>query len=94
MPHFSRLRLKNFRVFKNSTEFEFAPITVLTGTNNSGKSSVFKALSLLTENARKNSLEKLEFPNNDQNTDEFKSIKNRHSHSRRITFEFDLSNSR
>lgn len=32
--------LENFKVFKEKTEFEFAPITVLTGTNISDKSSV------------------------------------------------------
>ncbi|MGD2086711.1 MAG: DUF3696 domain-containing protein [Candidatus Aminicenantes bacterium] len=92
MAHFSRLCLKNFRVFKDFTEFEFAPITVLAGTNNSGKSSVFKALALLTENAEKTSLEKMEFFENVPNDDNFTTIKNRNSRNSKITFEFDLSN--
>jgi len=39
--------LENFRVFKDKTSFELAPITLLTGPNSSGKSSVIKALKLM-----------------------------------------------
>lgn len=45
------LELKNFRVFdeKNGGLFRLSPITVLTGCNSSGKSSVTKALLLLRD---------------------------------------------
>lgn len=45
------LELKNFRVFdeKNGGLFHLSPITVLTGCNSSGKSSVAKALLLLRD---------------------------------------------
>ena len=39
--------LENFRVFKDKTSFELASITLLTGANSSGKSSVIKALKLM-----------------------------------------------
>lgn len=42
--------LKNFRVFKEEQKFDFRPITLLIGPNNSGKSSVMKSLLLLREN--------------------------------------------
>ncbi len=42
--------LGNFRIFKEHFDFDLAPITVLTGPNNCGKSSVIKALLLLKEN--------------------------------------------
>lgn len=42
--------LENFRVFRDKTTFKFRPITILTGPNNSGKSSVNKAL-LLQKNS-------------------------------------------
>jgi predicted ATPase len=42
--------LKNFRVFKEYTNFNLKPLTVLIGSNNSGKSSLTKALLLLKEN--------------------------------------------
>lgn len=50
MAHLYKLGLENFRVFKDFTEIEFAPITIFTGTNNSGKSSVVKAIQLLRNN--------------------------------------------
>jgi predicted ATPase len=42
--------LENFRVFKNKQFFEFKPITIITGANSSGKSSVIKGLKLLKAN--------------------------------------------
>jgi AAA15 family ATPase/GTPase len=37
--HLKGFGLENFRVFKDYTWFDFAPITILTGPNNSDKSS-------------------------------------------------------
>lgn len=46
----NKFRLNNFRVFDdNGAEFEIAPITILTGCNSSGKSSVIKAMMLLND---------------------------------------------
>ena len=42
------LNIKKFRVFdENGVAFELNPITILTGSNSSGKSSVVKAIFLL-----------------------------------------------
>ena len=41
------IAFENFRVFKDYSEFELAPVTVLTGTNSSGKTTIIKALKLL-----------------------------------------------
>ena len=60
-PDLISLSLENFRIFSKPYSFKFAPITILTGANNSGKSSVLKALLLLAENAEKNNLNKIEF---------------------------------
>ncbi len=43
--------IDNFRVFNTPTTFELAPITILTGPNNSGKSSLVKALLMLRKNS-------------------------------------------
>lgn len=53
MAHLSGFGLENFRVFKEYTWFDFAPITILVGPNNSGKSSLIKALLLLKDNVEK-----------------------------------------
>jgi len=45
-----KIAIKNFRVFKDYSDFELKPITILTGTNSSGKSSFIKALKLIQNN--------------------------------------------
>jgi len=50
MQYLKGFGLENFRVFKDYTWFDFAPITLLIGANSSGKSSLIKALLLLKEN--------------------------------------------
>lgn len=69
MSHFAGLSLENFRIFQERTDFEFAPITVLTGTNGSGKSSLIKALKLIQANFQKmqegDFWEELDFSNGD-----------------------------
>jgi predicted ATPase len=47
MPNLKGIGLQNFRTFKDYEYLEFAPITLITGANNSGKSSIFKAIMLL-----------------------------------------------
>lgn len=46
---FQQISIENFRAFREKTEFNFAPITILTGANSSGKSSLTKAVLLLKE---------------------------------------------
>jgi len=48
-----KIGIENFRVFKNYTEFDFKPITIITGQNNSGKSSLIKFLLLVKDNIQK-----------------------------------------
>lgn len=45
-------RCKNFRCFVDTGEVDFAPLTVLVGENNSGKSSLLQALRLMNLTAR------------------------------------------
>ena len=51
--------IENFRIFKDPVEFDFKPITILIGQNNSGKSTLLKALYVLKKNA---SLPESKFP--------------------------------
>ena len=50
MPNIEGIGLQNFRTFNKKEELEFAPITLITGTNNAGKSSVFKAIQFMVHN--------------------------------------------
>ncbi|RLD51191.1 MAG: hypothetical protein DRI94_06700 [Bacteroidetes bacterium] len=61
MAYTTKIGLGNFRVFKEMQNIDLENITVFTGTNNSGKSSVIKALYLLTENSKNNNITKLDF---------------------------------
>lgn len=44
---FNSFSIKNFRVFKDKASFKMKPLTIFTGPNNSGKSSINKSLLLL-----------------------------------------------
>ncbi len=43
------LTLENFRTYKNRTSIALAPVTILTGKNNAGKSTIFKSQILLSD---------------------------------------------
>jgi predicted ATPase len=68
---------ENFRVFKDEVFFDLAPITVLTGTNNASKSSLFKALLLLEDNMKKNKLNELDFTGEKHNLGNYENTYNR-----------------
>ncbi|WP_321307238.1 AAA family ATPase [Marinifilum fragile] len=44
-----KIKLSNFRKIEDSWELELSPITLFTGTNNSGKSTILKALMLYSD---------------------------------------------
>ncbi len=84
-----KLGLKNFRVFKEQTDFDLAPITVFTGPNNSGKSSAIKALILLAESARKSDFKYLMHSGTKTGFQGIKSLKNDKTESDKIEFKFN-----
>lgn len=59
----SKIRFKNFKLFKNWQELEIKPITILIGKNNSGKTAVLKLPIIISEGLKGNINEavKLEF---------------------------------
>lgn len=85
------ISLNNFRIFDKMTKFELAPLTLLTGANNSGKSSLIKALLLLADNAKKNGLNELDFSGDTHHLDNFQYVKNRDSNSDLIEFGIEFS---
>ncbi|MDS4019441.1 MAG: DUF3696 domain-containing protein [Candidatus Competibacter sp.] len=48
---FTRLTLKNFKAWRDQVDIELTPVTMLLGTNSSGKSSLLQALLLLKQTA-------------------------------------------
>jgi len=79
-----KIGVENFRVFKDYTEFEIRPITLLVGPNNSGKSSFTKLLLLL-----KNGIEKLNFEEGIHNLESFDKVLNWDSDSTVLKLRFE-----
>jgi predicted ATPase len=68
----NKISVENFRVFKEKTTFQLKPITILTGPNNSGKSSLLKILNLLQQSVKElNSLNVLNFEKGNHNLGTF-----------------------
>ena len=80
----SKIGIKNFRVFKEFTEFEIKPITLLTGPNNAGKSSFTKLLLLL-----KNGINKLNFNKGLHNLESFDKVLNWENKQNTLELSFD-----
>ena len=68
----NKIGVENFRVFKDYTEFELRPLTLLTGPNNAGKSSLTKLLLLIN-----NGLQELNFKEGIHNLEDYKNSLNR-----------------
>lgn len=49
MAHLTGLGFQNFRIFKDYQYIDLSPVTIFTGANNTGKSSIFKGLLLLKQ---------------------------------------------
>jgi len=98
------LTIRNFKIFdENGASFEISPITILTGSNSSGKSTVVKALLLLNSflsqikkaidkgdpiELEKYKLDFSTYPNNLLGS--FDKVVNENSESRKITLEYTM----
>jgi len=85
------IQLKNFRRFPDDQFYKipFKDITILVGKNNSGKSTMVKALLLILEYLKSDSVANFDFANkNLENTNivTFGRAKNKHSHNNTISF--------
>lgn len=79
-----KIGVENFRVFKEFTEFEIKPLTLLVGPNNAGKSSFTKLLLLL-----KNGVSKLNFEDGSHNLGGFDNVLNWESENKYLKIRFD-----
>lgn len=92
MLRFQGLGLENFRVFRHPMYFRFSALNLLTGTNSSGKSSLFKALLLLQDSAEKNGLRELDFRSASHNLGSIEKVRHFESPPEApITFTLQLS---
>ncbi|MBL0049713.1 MAG: AAA family ATPase [Bacteroidetes bacterium] len=56
MVSIAEIGFTNFRVFEKDTDFKLSPITIITGPNNSGKSSILKSILLFQDNLKRKGL--------------------------------------
>lgn len=88
-----KLKISNFRKIKDELEIDFAPTTFLTGTNNSGKSTIIKSILIINDYLNSMNLFELDFngPNSiNHKINSFnnaKSLLNSAENSRHICFE-------
>ena len=81
--------INNFRNFRKPTKFKFAPISILIGPNNSGKSSAIKSLLFLKDNMVNASFlpKNLKFGSNETN---FKGINDINNSDETIDYSFKI----
>lgn len=79
-----KIGVDNFRVFKEFTEFEIRPLTLLVGPNNAGKSSFTKLLLLL-----KNGVSKLNFEEGLHNLESFDKVLNWETDNKFLKIRYD-----
>jgi predicted ATPase len=91
MARLKKIEIENFRVFEESTEFEFPPLCILTGANSSGKSSLFKALLLLSGSVN-NSFYRLDFTSPLHNLGSFDDAVNKKNKNSPIRFKIYIEN--
>jgi predicted ATPase len=89
MVEIKQFGLENFKVFNSYQEFEIKPITILTGKNNSGKSSLIKALKFLSYTFRKDILSEAALNDADLSLGDFSKIKNFSNSSNKIKFKIN-----
>ncbi|MCP4440442.1 MAG: AAA family ATPase [Aureispira sp.] len=88
----SKVTLENFRIFEHEESFDLAPITLLIGPNNSGKSSVLKAIRLFKQAAANNSLYGISNFNKIGLGSNFEDVQNEYSNNKFINLSFSFAN--
>lgn len=92
MPYLHNIGLENFRLFKEKVRFDLAPITILTGTNSSGKSSLIKSLQLFKQSVKETgNINELNFSGGRHNLGWFGQALNSQSRKKEMTFTFDFN---
>ncbi len=87
-----RLRIKNFKAWRDTGDIELAPITIFFGTNSSGKSSLTQLLLLLQQTAQSSDRRRVLHLGDDRSTIDLGTFKDMiHGHDPRTQLEFELA---
>ena len=86
-----KIKIENFKKIKDECELDLAPITFLTGTNNSGKSTIIKATLLLQDYFRSNDLFNLNFDGKHKEKHRINSVNDILNNSNKIDEQYNSS---
>lgn len=93
MLNIKSLYLGNYRIFNELQRFDLAPVSILTGVNSSGKSSIVKSLNLLKNINFKSYPYTIRFDKDQSNSLSFGLIKNHSSKEDQIILGYNIYNS-
>ena len=85
-----QLTIENFRIFKDPVSFKFSDITVFTGANNSGKSTVIKAIKLFIEGVETSDFPMINLLKNESDIGRFADILNFNSKKKYFSIGFPI----
>lgn len=87
-----RLRIKNFKAWRDTGDIELAPITIFFGTNSSGKTSLHQLLLLLQQTAQSSDRRRVLHLGDQHSTIDLGSFSDIiHGHNKRAHLEFELA---
>lgn len=91
MAYIKTIGVENFRLFKKKAVFDLSPITILTGINSSGKSSLIKSFQLFKSSLEQTgSLDQLSFLRGNHNLGNFSKAAHEDSEKKEMKFTFDF----
>ncbi len=86
----SNLYIENFRILAEGNTFNFKSLNIYTGANNSGKSTVFKAIRLFSEGISRSDFPALNLITEEYNLGSFKEVKNINSANQYFKFGYNI----
>lgn len=92
MLNIKGLYLDNFRIFSEASHIRLAPVTILTGPNNSGKTTVARSLTMMKDLDTSSLPYRLRFDSGQNPFGSFNLIRNNHNGSRKISLAYDIYN--
>jgi predicted ATPase len=92
MLNIKGLYLDNFRIFSETSHIRLAPVTILTGPNNSGKSTIMGSLAMMKDIDTESFPFRIRFDSGKNPYSSFGNIRNYKNPSRRSTLGYDIYN--
>jgi len=90
MTEYNDFMINNFKIFKGEHWFSFKDLNIITGPNNSGKSTFIKAIQLIREGFANSDFPLLELVNSSENLGDFNQVVNHESSAKTFGFGFKI----